>query len=158
MHFGEDMEPRETDQYLEIHRHDKHQKDTLTFSREVIKTFLLLSGGALVTCATFFSDKPHMAASIVKPARFAWVCLTAAILLLSMTLISIISRDYQVGEHWRVRIEENVDREDWKYWDVVIWFFGLVGSLAFAVGLISFAVAAWTYLGQGDISIPLRLP
>lgn len=138
----------------EVKRHDTHQKETLKYSLEVIKLLFVLSGGALATCSAFFSDKPGLAPSVLESARWAWVSLTVAIILFSLSLLLVLARDYAIGERWRTGMEEG---RDWKisiWWDRWAWTIGLAGLAAFWIGMISFSVAAWVYLEHGQ-SLPL---
>lgn len=133
----------------EVGRHDAHQKETLKYALEVIKLLFVLSGGALATCSAFFSDKPGLAPAVLESARWAWVSLTTAIILFSVSLLLVLARNYVIGERWRERIEEDRDWEISIWWDRWAWTIGLAGLAAFWIGMISFSVAAWVYLEHG---------
>lgn len=142
----------------EVARHDKHQKATIGYAFEVIKLLFVLSGGALATCSAFFSDKIGLPPIILHSARWAWVFLTIAIILFSIALLLVLARDYLTGERWREKIEKD---KDWKvsgWWDTCAWASGLIGLIAFWLGMIEFAIAAWNYLGQVSILIATPLP
>lgn len=142
----------------EVSRHDVHQKELIRYSLEVIKLLFVLSGGALATCSAFFSDKPGLAATILTPARWAWVSLTVAIILFSITLLLILARDYLIGERWRKQLEEGKSWTISGWWDTWLWLIGLVGLVAFWAGMVAFGCAAWAYLGQDPSAIKLPLP
>ncbi|AVD82716.1 hypothetical protein C4Q28_11410 [Pseudomonas sp. SWI6] len=142
----------------EVARHDKHQKATIGYALEVIKLLFVISGGALATCSAFFSERIGLPATILSSARWAWVSLTIAIILFSAALLLVLARDYVTGERWRERIEKDKDWEISAWWDRCAWASGLIGLVAFWVGMIAFAVAAWDYLGQASILLAPSLP
>jgi len=142
----------------EVARHDDHQKSTLKYALEIIKLLFVLSGGALATCSAFFSDKIGLPSAVLHSARWAWVSLTVSMLLFSFTLVVVLARDYAIGERWRAAIEKDKEWSFSKWWDIWAWTVGLVGLTAFSVGMIAFAIAAWTYLGRVSLVIVPTLP
>lgn len=135
----------------EVARHDEHQKATLKYALEIIKLLFVLSGGALATCSAFFSGTIGLPSEILLSARWAWISLTASMLLFSLALVVVLARDYVIGERWRAAIEQDKDWGFSVWWDICAWTIGLAGLAAFWVGMIAFAAAAWSYLGQTSI-------
>lgn len=142
----------------EVARHDEHQKATLKYALEIIKLLFVLSGGALATCSAFFSGEIGLSSEILLPARWAWISLTVSMLLFSLALVVVLARDYVIGERWRAAIEQDKDWDFSEWWDICAWTIGLAGLVAFWVGMIAFATAAWSYLGQTSILLAPALP
>ncbi|MFJ4344356.1 hypothetical protein [Pseudomonas sp. NPDC089401] len=127
--------------------------------QDLLKTLLLLSGGALAVCANFFSAKVELPPSTVAPVQLAWAFLTAAIILFGTSLTLLLGRDYLFGEIVRRQLEEwkkgrpDPDEPELsKKWDYGIWGAGLLGLLCFILGMSCFTSAAWRFLNE---QIPL---
>ncbi|HEK0905470.1 TPA: hypothetical protein SMQ04_000180 [Pseudomonas putida] len=143
----------------QIQQHNESQAAVVARGQDLLKTLLLLSGGALAVCASFFSAKVQLPPSTVAPVQFAWVFLTAAIILFGMSLTLLLGRDYLFGEsvsrqleEWKLGRPTPDEPEVSKKWDYGIWGAGLLGLLCFTLGMSCFTFAAWCFLNE---QIPL---
>ncbi|MBF8669735.1 hypothetical protein IR012_10230 [Pseudomonas putida] len=138
-----------------IDQHNLSQEKTVARATDLVKTLLLLSGGALAVCANFFSAKVALPPSTVAPVQFAWVSLTSAIVLFGVVLTVMLARDYLFGEivDRQIRAMKSGDPdpdepEPSNTWDAVMWSTGLLGLAAFITGMACFTYAAWRFLNE----------
>ncbi|MGY5333078.1 hypothetical protein [Pseudomonas protegens] len=138
-----------------IERHNQSQAAIVARGQDLLKTMLLLSGGALAVCANFFSAKVALPPSTVNPVQYAWVLLTAAIVLFGFSLIFLIGRDYLFGEMvsrqmeaWRRNKPDPEEKGPSKKWDAAIWVTGLMGFTGLASGMACFTYSAWCFLNE----------
>lgn len=138
-----------------IDQHNLSQEKTVARATDLVKTLLLLSGGALAVCANFFSAKVELPPSTVTPVQFAWVSLTSAIVLFGVVLTVMLARDYLFGEiiDRQIRalkrgLPDPDEPEPSNTWDVVMWIAGLLGFAAFITGMTCFTYAAWRFLNE----------
>ncbi|MDG9890310.1 hypothetical protein [Pseudomonas juntendi] len=142
-----------------IEQHNRYQEKTVARATDLVKTLLLLSGGALAVCANFFSAKIQLPPSTVTPVQFAWVSLVSAIILFGIVLTVMLARDYLFGEIVDRQIQalksgrpDPNEPEPSNAWDAVMWITGLLGFAAFIAGMACFTYAAWRFLND---QIPL---
>ncbi|MBS7596717.1 hypothetical protein [Pseudomonas sp. RC2C2] len=145
--------PPHTDVNSHIDRHNESQEKVVARAQDLVKTLLLLSGGALAVCANFFSAKVVFPVTTVIPVQLAWVFLTAAIILFGVVLTLLLGRDYVFGEivgrqmeAWKNGKPDPDEGDPSKLWDWGMWGAGLLGLLAFATGMGCFTYAAWIFL------------
>ncbi|WP_207239420.1 hypothetical protein [Pseudomonas sp. GW456-L15] len=141
------------DEHLESH--NQSQAAIVARGQELLKTMLLLSGGALAVCANFFSAKVALPPSTVSPVQYAWVLLTAAIIFFGLSLTSLLARDYLFGEMvsrqmsaWKQDRQEPDEDGPSKRWDYAIWGTGLLGFACLAFGMGCFTYSAWCFLNE----------
>jgi len=133
----------------EIDIHNESQARTVERVHDLVKAFLVLSGGALAVCASFFSTgiNFYQLHRIITPIQVAWVSLTLSIVAFAACTLLLIGRDYRFGE---IRAEylqtgrDNGEVSEW--WDKVIWGTGLFAFACFCIGMAAFCWAAWLYL------------
>lgn len=142
-----------------IQQHNVSQAAVVARGQDLLKTLLLLSGGALAVCASFFSAKVYLPPSTILPVQLAWVFLTGAIIFFGMSLTLLLGRDYLFGEvvsrqleEWKQGRPDPNEPELSKKWDCGIWGTGLLGLLCFVLGMACFTFAAWRFLSE---QIPL---
>ncbi len=143
------MATEQKDLSNEIDLHNESQEKTVARAHDPVKTLLLLSGGALAVCASFFSTgiNLYQLHKIITPIQIAWISLTLSIVVFAACVLLLIGRDYQFGELRADHLttgKDNGELSDW--WDRVIWSCGLVAFLFFFVGMTAFCWAAWLYL------------
>ncbi|HDS1723989.1 hypothetical protein NPS53_17460 [Pseudomonas putida] len=138
-----------------IEQHNLSQEKTVARATDLVKTLLLLSGGALAVCANFFSAKVALPPSTVAPVQLAWLSLTSAIVLFGIVLTVMLARDYLFGEIVGRQIQafkrgqpDPDEPEPSNAWDAVIWAGGLLGFAAFITGMACFTYAAWRFLNE----------
>ena len=149
----------EVDVNNHIQQHNVSQAAVVARGQDLLKTLLLLSGGALAVCASFFSAKVELPTSTVAPVQFAWAFLTAAIILFGASLTLLLGRDYLLGEivsrqlvEWKKGQPDPNEANLSMKWDYSIWGAGLLGLMCFIFGMSCFTFAAWRFL---DDQIPL---
>lgn len=131
----------------EVDAHNEAQERIGQRAQDVVKMMFVMSGGALAVCAGFFSAKVELPASTIFPIRCAWVSLTVAMILIGLTLILMLGRDYRAGQHYARQLETRKQApETSDAWEFGIWGTGLAGFIGFCVGMCSFTYAAWLYL------------
>ncbi len=138
-----------------IQQHNDSQAAVVARGQDLLKTLLLLSGGALAVCASFFSAKVVLPPSTVAPVQFAWVFLTSAIILFGGSLTLLLGRDYLFGESVSRQLEARKNGLSDPAepllsvkWDIGIWGAGLLGLLCFTLGMACFTFAAWRFLND----------
>ncbi|MNJ52685.1 hypothetical protein D3C77_480330 [compost metagenome] len=133
----------------EVDAHNAEQERIGLRAIEVIKMLFVMSGGALAVCANFFSAKVQLPPTTIFPIQFAWVSLTTAILVIGLTLILLLGRDYRAGLHNSRQLSTGQQApETSDAWEFGIWVTGLVGFVSFCAGMCSFTYAAWIYLSS----------
>jgi len=139
-----------------IQKHNESQQATVGRAQDLVKMLLLTSGGALAVCANFFSAKVNIPSQAVVPIQFAWATLSIAIVLFGVALLLMLARDYFFGEIQGAIIEaalHKIDSEDKPMspnWDLWIWAPGLLGFVAFIIGLGCFTLSACLFLSASN--------
>lgn len=135
-----------------IQEHNESQQATVGRAQDLVKMLLLTSGGALAVCANFFSAKVSIPLQAVLPIQLAWVTLSIAIVLFGAVLLVMLARDYFFGETQGAIIEAVVNKVDYEetpssqHWDLWIWGLGLLGFIAFIIGMGCFTLSACLFL------------
>lgn len=133
----------------EIDLHNESQAKTVERVQDLVKALLVLSGGALAVCASFFSTVVnfYQLHRIIGPIQTAWVSLTVSIVAFAACAILLIARDYRFGENRAEYLETRIDNGDISpWWDRAIWTVGLGAFGFFCTGMAAFCWAAWLYL------------
>ncbi|WP_047227275.1 MAG: hypothetical protein ACNJA3_09765 [Pseudomonas rhizophila] len=131
----------------EIDLHNDSQEKIVQRAQDMIKTLLLLSGGALAVCANFFSTGKKINSEAVLPIQLAWTNLTLSIIMFGITLLLLLGRDYRFGENRAASLDSGKLQVDTSpIWDIGIWSAGLIGFFSFTLGMIAFCYAAFVYL------------
>lgn len=142
-------EADQTELSREIDIHNESQEKTVARVHDLVKALLVLSGGALAVCASFFSTgiNFYQLHRIITPIQTAWVSLTVSIAAFATCTLLLIGRDYQFGELRGEYLRTRKDHGELsKWWDRAIWGAGLFASTCFSVGMAAFCWAAWLYL------------
>ena len=134
----------------EIDRHNDSQERLITRTQDLLKTLLLLSGGALAVCASFFSAgvNPHQLNQLIIPIKSAWLLLTCSIVCFAICLLLMLCYDTSFHENRLKYLNQEIDEPKGASngWHKGAWIFGLVGMICFCLGMIVFCWAAWGYL------------
>ena len=138
-----------------IQKHNQSQAAIVARAQDLLKTMLVLSGGALAVCANFFSAKVALPPSTIAPVQYAWVLLTAAILFFGLSLTLLLGRDYLFGEMvsrqmeaWKQGEPDPDENGPSKKWDAAIWGTGLAGLAFLIFGMACFTYSAWCFLNE----------
>lgn len=125
-----------------IDLHNLSQERVVARPTDLVKTLLLLSGGALAVCANFFSAKVVLPPSTVAPVQLAWVSLTIAIVLFGFVLTVMLARDYLFGEIVARQIQafkrgeaDPDESEPSNASAAIMWTGGILGFAAFITGM-----------------------
>jgi len=134
----------------EIDLHNDAQRALVLRAQDLLKLMLLLSGGALAVCASFFSSGANLLQleKLGFPIQTAWILLTASILLFVFSLVLLLKYDYSFHEN-RLRYLERKDSEPGdvsEWWHRIAWYAGLIGFACFCLGMGAFCWAALGYL------------
>jgi hypothetical protein len=123
-----------------------HQEDVRRRADSLAKSIFILSGGTLTVSIGIFtgSSAPTLTSDLSCILKASWWGLFLAIIFLVLTLIVIIARDYAFGERWRRQLNgQNIDVSgNPTFIEVVIWAFGIIGTLAFLGGILGQAYVA----------------
>ena len=132
---------------LLVEEHNAAQERITERAQEIVKMFFVVSGGALAVCAGFFSAGVVLPAETIYPVRGAWVCLTAAMVMIGLTLLLMLGQDYRHGQLNSRQLDSGIQSpETSAVWDIGIWGAGLIGFLCFCAGMCFFTYAAWIYV------------
>ncbi len=128
----------------ELQLFNAHQEDTRKRTEFLAKSVFLIAGTALTLSINLFigKDAPKVDASALCLIRWGWGALFASIVSYLAVISTMTIRDYRFGERWRSRINgEIVDASGKPGWlEIVMWFFGIAGSLSLVAGL---GLLAW---------------
>lgn len=127
-----------------------HQTDVRQRVDSFAKALFILSGGTLTVSIGIFTSPgaPNLETCLNDLIKISWWSLFVAIICLVLTLFAIIARDYATGERWRKKIKSKSDEDiEGPAWvDAVIWILGILGLLAFLVGMLLQAFVATSVL------------
>lgn len=125
---------------------NSHQEDVRRRADSLTRAIFILAGGTLTLSITIFTSEkaPELNPNLMCALKISWWALFLSIVLLVLGLTTIIARDYGFGERWRKQLNgENVDATGSpSFVEVVIWSLGVLGLLAFLVGLLGQAYVA----------------
>ena len=134
----------------EIDRHNDSQERLITRTQDLLKVLLLLSGGALAVCASFFSAGVNLNQlhQLIIPIQSAWLLLTISIVCFAICLLLMLCYDTRFHEDRLRYLNQEIDepRGASDGWHTGAWIVGLVGLLCFCLGMFAFCWAAWGYL------------
>lgn len=123
-----------------------HQEDVRRRADSLAKSIFILSGGTLTVSIGIFtgSHAPVLSSGLSSILKVSWWGLFLAIILLALTLIIIIARDYAFGERWRKQLNgQNIDVSgNPTFVEKIIWVFTIIGALAFLIGILGQAYVA----------------
>nr|WP_288467469.1 hypothetical protein [uncultured Pseudomonas sp.] len=127
-----------------------NQRALVIRAQDLLKLMLLLSGGALAVCASFFSSGANLILlqKLVAPIQAAWILLTVSILLFVLSLVLLLTYDYDFHQKRLQFIERKVStqRNTSEWWHRSAWYCGLIGFVCFCGGMGAFCWAALGYL------------
>lgn len=132
---------------LLIDEHNAAQERVKERAQEIVKMFFVVSGGALAVCAGFFSAGVSLPPETIVPIRGAWVSLTAAMIMIGITLLVMLGQDYRYGQLNSRQLDTGKQSPETSIcWDIGMWGAGLVGFACFCAGMCFFTYAAWIYV------------
>lgn len=139
---------KEIDEHnLLVEEHNAAQERITGRAQDIVKMFFLVSGGALAVCAGFFSAGVVLPTETIFPVRGAWVSLTAAMVMIGLTLLLMLGRDYRFGQLNSRQLDTGKQSaETSRWWDIGMWGTGLIGFICFCAGMCFFTYAAWIYV------------
>lgn len=132
---------------LLVDEHNASQERITQRAQDIVKMFFVVSGGALAVCAGFFSAGVVLPPEAISPVRGAWVSLTLAMILIGLTLLLMLGRDFRFGQLNSLQMntsKQSPETSNW--WEIWIWGTGLFGFLFFCTGMCFFTYAAWIYV------------
>lgn len=136
-----------------VDEHNASQERITQRAQDIVKMFFVVSGGALAVCAGFFSAGVVLPPEAISSVRGAWVSLTSAMILIGLTLLLMLGRDFRFAQLNRLQInsqKQSPETSDW--WEIWIWGTGLFGFLSFCIGMCFFTYAAWIYVAPTLVS------
>lgn len=123
-----------------------HQEDVRRRADSLIRAIFILAGGSLtLSISIFMGEKaPKLSGDLVCTLKASWWSLFLSIVFLSLTLTTIIARDYALGERWRRTIGGEILDVSGKptFVESIIWVLAILGLLCFLSGLLGQAYVA----------------
>ncbi len=131
-----------------IDRINNHMADTRQRIDALLKSTLILSGGALtISIGIFLREKaPHLNAEIMSVLQYSWGLIFYALVASVTVMFFMICHGYYFGELWKngLKTGEDIDHKISKNKVlsasmVLNWFIGITGIIAFVAGIGSLA-------------------
>lgn len=136
----------------DLEQFNAHQQDVRNRGTALVKTILLISGGALSISIGVFARRNGLELTdfSIRALQWSWFALFGAILLLITSLVVIIARDYSFGERWRdFRHGKRTKLRERIVWvEVLIWGTAVIGYLFFVLGMLGLAIVASAVVGH----------
>ena len=124
-----------------IDRINSYQADTRQRVDTLIKSILVLSGGALtISIGIFLRDgAPTLEPKYMHVLQYSWALIFYAMASSALVLFCMVCQGYYFGELWKVRLETGVNRiagnKILLTSRVLNWLFGVSGFVSFIGGL-----------------------
>lgn len=108
------------------------------------KAIFLIAGGAVTLSVNLYLNKRDILCCVVAYLKISWISLLASIVLFSFVIGFMILQGYICGEFYRAKIRNRdfSDAEPARWLDVISLIIGILGFVAFIVGMIYMVVAA----------------
>lgn len=109
------------------------------------KSVFLIAGGAVTLSINLYLNKKDVLSCISAYLKISWVSFLISMGLFSIVLGLLIIQGYKCGEFYREKIRncDKSDAEPSRWLDRVALYVGIVGFIAFLVGMIFMIVAAF---------------
>lgn len=123
-----------------------HQADLRGRADSLVRAIFVIAGGSLTVSIGLFTDSSRelQTEGLILLLQLSWGALFASILSLTLSLLTIIYRDYAFGERWRQKLDgfrrDAPNDTGWR--EILIWIFASIGFVCFFIGMVGLALVA----------------